>query len=31
VVARLFGREPKAERAWLRANGTRLHGIGRAG
>jgi len=29
AVGHLFGREPKAERAWLRANGTRLHGIGR--
>ena len=31
AVARLFGREPKAERAWLRANGTQLHGVGRTG
>jgi len=28
-VARLLGREPKAERAWLRAHGTRLHAVGR--
>jgi predicted metal-dependent hydrolase len=28
-VKRLLGREPKAERAWLRANGARIHGVGR--
>jgi len=28
-VARLLGREPKAERAWLRVHGTRLHAVGR--
>jgi len=28
-VARLLGREPKAERAWLRAHGARLHAVGR--
>jgi predicted metal-dependent hydrolase len=30
AVARLLGREPKAERAWLRAHGSGLHAIGRA-
>ncbi|PZU12024.1 MAG: metal-dependent hydrolase [Sphingomonas sp.] len=29
AVARLFGRDPKPERAWLRANGSRLHAFGR--
>jgi predicted metal-dependent hydrolase len=29
-VVRLLGREPKAERAWLRANAARLQAIGRA-
>jgi predicted metal-dependent hydrolase len=29
AVARLFGRDPKPERAWLRANGARLHTFGR--
>jgi predicted metal-dependent hydrolase len=29
AVARLFGRDPKAERAWLRAHGARLHAFGR--
>jgi len=29
AVAELLGREPKPERAWLRANGSRLQGIGR--
>ena len=28
-VARLLGREPKAERAWLRANAARLQAVGR--
>ena len=28
AVTRLLGRVPKAERAWLRQNGARLHGIG---
>jgi predicted metal-dependent hydrolase len=28
-VKRLLGREPKAERAWLRAHGARIHGVGR--
>ena len=29
AVARLLGRDPTAERAWLRSNGARIHGIGR--
>jgi predicted metal-dependent hydrolase len=29
AVARLYGRDPKPERAWLRANGARLHAFGR--
>ena len=29
-VVRLLGREPKAERAWLRANAARLQAVGRA-
>lgn len=29
AVARLLGREPVAERAWLRTHGARLHAIGR--
>jgi predicted metal-dependent hydrolase len=29
AVKRLLGREPKAERAWLRAHGARIHGVGR--
>lgn len=29
AVARLLGREPKAERAWLRAHGVGLHAVGR--
>lgn len=29
AVADLLGREPKAERAWLRANAARIHGVGR--
>jgi predicted metal-dependent hydrolase len=29
AVAHLLGREPKAERAWLRANAARIHGVGR--
>jgi len=28
-VARLLGRDPKPERAWLKAHGAALHGIGR--
>lgn len=28
-VARLLGREPRTERAWLRAHGARMHGVGR--
>lgn len=31
AVRRLLGREPTAERAWLRANGAALHAVGRAG
>lgn len=30
AVARLLGREPVGERAWLKANGARLHAVGRA-
>ncbi|MEH3107813.1 MAG: SprT family zinc-dependent metalloprotease [Sphingomonas fennica] len=30
AVARLLGREPKAERAWLRRHGAGLHGVGRS-
>jgi len=30
LVAQLYGREPKAERAWLRANGAALHWFGRS-
>ncbi len=29
AVTRLFGRDPKPERAWLRAHGARLHSFGR--
>jgi predicted metal-dependent hydrolase len=29
AVKNLLGREPKAERAWLRANGSGIHGVGR--
>lgn len=29
AVARLYGRDPKLERAWLKANGARLHAFGR--
>ncbi|QJU57215.1 M48 family metallopeptidase [Sphingomonas sp. AP4-R1] len=29
AVARLYGRDPAPERAWLRANGSRLHSFGR--
>jgi predicted metal-dependent hydrolase len=29
AVARLYGRDPKPERAWLKANGARLHAFGR--
>lgn len=31
AVARLFGREPAAERQWLRAHGATLHWFGRGG
>lgn len=31
AVARLFGRAPDAERAWLRAHGARLYAVGRDG
>jgi predicted metal-dependent hydrolase len=30
LVAQLYGREPKAERAWLRVNGAALHWFGRS-
>lgn len=30
-VARLYGRDPRAERAWLRLNGAGLYWVGRAG
>lgn len=30
AVARLLGREPRAENAWLKANGAALHWVGRA-
>jgi predicted metal-dependent hydrolase len=30
LVAQLYGREPTAERAWLRANGAALHWFGRS-
>lgn len=31
AVARIYGRDPVAERRWLRANGARLHWFGRTG
>lgn len=31
LVASLYGRDPSAERAWLRANGAALHWFGRSG
>jgi predicted metal-dependent hydrolase len=29
AVKALLGREPKAERGWLRAHGASIHGVGR--